>query len=95
MKSKVGLRYGWSTGPKGSRSCLAIAGARTRQNYGGFPKEPAWLLSWFGAARFTGSESGRLGVNAAVAVAEQGNLAHPLGGDHTSSIWLRRQSCRS
>ena len=77
-------------------SFLAIAGVRTRQDYGGFPKEQGLTVVLVGCcSRSTGSESGRLGVDAAVVVAEQGDLAHPLGGDHTSSIWLLRHSCRS
>ena len=56
-------------------SFLAIAGVRTRQNYGGFPKEQGLTVVLVGCcSRSTGSESGRLGVNAAVVVAEQGNL---------------------
>ena len=57
-------------------SFLAIfSGVRTRQDYGGFPKEQGLTVVLVGCcSRSTGSESGRLGVDAAVVVAEHGNL---------------------
>ena len=52
-------------------------GVRTRQ-YDLFPKEQGLTVVLVGCcARSTGSESGRLGVDAAVVVAEQGNLPTP------------------
>ena len=64
----------WSTVPTSSRSFLAIAGVRTRQDYGGFPKEQGLTVVLVGCcSRSTGPESGGLGVDAAVVVAEQGN----------------------
>ena len=57
-----------------------------------FSKEQGLTVVLVGCcSRSTGSESGRLGVDAAVVVAEHGDLAHPLGG---KTALFRYDHCR-